>query len=425
MALLILKGGLIYVGAFLGLITFVIIAYLCPSLPLAFLIVVTILQEVAFVSVAGIMSLNQIAGLFLFFIVLSRAFVEDQINRLFNPINLSLAIILGVLISSFLLFSHEGGHQIIRHYIGSYVYFLICLLAVRNRKDLFLVVIAYIIGGLVTAFSGSFWNAIFTPMDYISSNAREGIQSSLTPHYIKYAMVCMIPLPLILSFLTNRRIFHRGYYGLLLAIAVTLSLAILISGSRGAVISYFFMVVLFVMFSKMSIYRKIILSSLLFFVPFVLPIGTILHNIFTLASGQDPGDTSTSLRLYVLKQTFNNLDIRSFLWGHGLDNLRYYFGLASHSVWIQIFFELGIIGLGIHLYLLYKTIQIFLRLQKMRYHEKFQRITYGITFGLGISLFVFFFWGLYENVGIMIGSKHLFIMLGTFIAGSRILMTEA
>lgn len=430
-AYLIIEGGILSLGILVAIPVIILTAFIYPSLLLSLLIVSNILQEIMFVSLSQVASLNQAVGIILFLIVFLKALMEKRIDRLGNAITYSLSALLGVLILSYLILSigYESPLQDIDQFIRSYIYFLICLLIIRDKRDLALIAIAYIVGAVVVAVSGVFWKAIVIPIDYLSQG-RRGIEG-IPGQYIEYAVRCMIPLPIILHILAGKRLFHSrgfGLNGLLLGIAVVLSISVLLSGSRGAVIAYFFMVSLFVILSKTSVYRKMIISSLLFLFPFYLPINEILGQIIMSIRGQIPLDYSMSMRASFLSQMLGDIDLSVFLWGRGLENFRdYYSGVfnAPHSIWVQSFYELGMVGLSIQIYLLYKIIKIFLRLRKMEVNQSTQHTSLKLSLGLGASIFVFFFWGLYENIGLINGSKYLFVLLGAFMAGSRMVMSEA
>ncbi|MDP2689111.1 MAG: hypothetical protein Q8P48_03250, partial [Deltaproteobacteria bacterium] len=203
------------------------------------------------------------------------------------------------------------------------------------------------------------------------------------------------------------------------AAAAVLSLAVLLSGSRGAVVSYFFMAALFGLFSEMSTAKKAVLSLLLLAVPFLLPARQIIDNILVLLNGQTGVEWSAQMRASYYKTVLTIHDPVSFIWGHGFENFRVHYLNATHSVWGQSLYELGIIGLGIQLYLLYRLFKVFLGLKGMK-DGTGPAPTRGMALGLGISVFVLFFWGLFENVGLIVGSKHLFALIGAFLAASRI-----
>lgn len=422
---LFLKGGLLFLGALIIVPFIAIVAFFYPSFLLALLIIVTILEEVLFVSILEVVTLNQILGLILLSVILLKAIINKDINKLNHSITFLLLALFVILIFSYLLLSkgHDNPLWDIDQYLRSYVYFLICLLVIRNKNDLALVAFAFIFAGLIIMLSGFYWKAILLPIDYFSGHGRYGIRG-IAGNYIGYAMHCMIPIPIVIYMLISKDLFKKKYYVFFLVIIVNLSIAMLLSGSRGAVLAYLFMVMIFAILSKLYIHRKILVASLLFLIPMLLPINEILDQIFLLFRGQLPTDYSTTMRAYFLSKLFTDLSLGSFLWGHGLENFRdYYSGVFNppHSTWGQSFFELGIIGLFLQLYLVYKVVQIFMSLRKMKSEDLSSPLARNLILGFGISIFIFFFWGLYENVGFINGSKPLFILLGTFVAGSRVI----
>lgn len=428
---LILKGGLLYLGVLIIAPFVIVIAFLYPSLLLALLIISTIIQEILFVSVLEIATINQMLGLVLLSVSAVKAITERSITKLSHSITFLLLALLIILVFSFLLFSkgHETPLQDINQYVRSYIYFLICLLVIRNKNDLITVMLAYIVGGMIIMVSGFYWRAIVTPIDYFKIGAfgRAGIRG-ITGHYIEYAIRCMIPLPILLYLFIEKNLFQKKYFkALILIVIINLSAAILLSGSRGALIAYFFMVAVFAILSKVSIPRKIAIALALFLIPIFLPIGDIVENIVSMVRGNASIDYSASMRKYFLGKLFTDMSLGSIVWGHGLESFRDYYSKMfqpPHSMWGQAFYELGVVGLALQLYLVYKVVQIFQKLRNIKFDEISSRLVHNLTLGCCISIFVLFFWGLYENVGLMLGFKHLFILLGIFIAGSRLPMMK-
>lgn len=404
-----------------------LIAFFYPAILLGLLIISTLLQEVMFVSVAEIVTLNQLVGLILFFILIIKALVKKELfNSLSHPISFALLALLGVLIYSYLLFSvgKENPLQVIEQFYRGLIYFFICLLVIRSKNDLIVITFSYIIAGIIIGISGYFWQTISSPLDYLT-HGRQGIYG-ITYHYIEYAFRCMIPLSVVAYSLLSKRILGWPFYLIFWVSLIILSMATLLSGARGAILAYFFMLIIFVLMGKATLLKKTGLVALLSLIPIFLPIDELLYNLTNLAKGYYPYDPSSSFRanlIHIALIDLKSFDFGSLLWGRGLENFRDYFSGTfnpPHSMWLQSLYELGIIGLGIQLYIVYKIFQAFLKLLNNRSISPEKTL----TLGWGASIFVIFFWGLYENIGLMLGTKHLFIMIGLFIAGNRLLMPQ-
>lgn len=400
--------------------------YSRPALVMALLIFSTLLQEVLFVNLEKVATLNQAIGFALVWVSAIKALNNgDLFRKIAHPITFALVICLGNMTVSYLLLSvgHDNPLQDIRQFFHAFAWFLLCLLVIRKERDLIFLAGAYVVGGIVVAISGYFWHALVNPLQYITTG-RQGIHG-VAGHYIEYAFRCIIPLPIILSLLTAKkfRILNPG----LIAAGIALSTAALLSGSRGAVVSFFFMSMIVVLLSRGSSFRKkIIMGVALMAIPFVLPIDGILGNLFSIIQGDFPSDYSTMSRLSYINIVFQNLSIETLLWGTGLENFRdYYSGNLNppHSIWLQTFFELGTLGLVTQLFIIHQLMKLFMSVYRRRAKVN-PETSAKLTLGIGLSVFVILFWGFYENIGWLNGSKHLFILTGSMIAGSRIVGFE-
>ncbi|MFC1791122.1 O-antigen ligase family protein [Gemmatimonadota bacterium] len=401
--------------------TFFLLAFYTPAFVLALLILFTLLQEVLFFSVGELGSFNQLVGLILLIVLVTKAFLGRQLHLVTTPVTIALLGLLVWMVLSFLLLSvgRENPLQVINQFSRSFLLFFMCLLALRTDRDIRLFVGSLLVGSVIVASTGLWGNALIEGSYFPVSGGRSGI-SGITSHYIEFAVRCLIPLP----------IFLYGFGGLARAPRVThlfnivvvlyLSAAILLSGSRGAVIAYFFMVVLFLGMSRIGVVKKTFLGAILVITPFLLPIEEILQSLSLLARG-NIGDLSVSFRAEFLKDLIGGIHLDSILWGQGLENFRdqtSYLNNPPHTIWGQTLYELGLIGLAIQLYVVFHVARLF---RSIRWETRnAPSLTGHLVLGIGISLFVLFFWGLYENIGLLVGTKLLFILLGGFIAGVRV-----
>ncbi|MFC1574684.1 O-antigen ligase family protein [Gemmatimonadota bacterium] len=414
-ALLLLWGGVI----------FPLLAFYFPAFVLAVLIVSTLLQEMLSVSVGDLGSFNQLLGGILLAVLVTKAFLGRRLRLVITPVTIALAGMLIFMVISFLLFSvgRASPLQDINQFARSFLLFIICLLAIRTDRSIRLFVGSLLVGSLIVASTGLFGDSSIE-YGYFQVSGRRGGISGITPHYIEFAVRCMIPLPIILYGLWRRDQAPRITHFLHLVVVLSLSAAILLSGSRGAVIAYWFMVALFLGLSSIGMVKKTLLGVILLSTPFLLPIGEILQSLVLIAQGYvwDPAaaDRAELLLLLVRGMDFNHL-----LWGHGLENFRDGLtGLSTppHSIWGQTLYELGLIGLAFQLFVVFQVVRLF---RSCRREETIALSPTGqMVMGMGVSLFVLFFWGAYENIGFLVGTKVLFILLGGFLAGVRVVQKK-
>ncbi|MDP2689745.1 MAG: hypothetical protein Q8P48_06505, partial [Deltaproteobacteria bacterium] len=216
--------GAAYALALVSVPVIAAVAFYYPSYLLAALLFVTVIQEAVFVSVYNLTTLNKIIGALLLFAVLIRALAEGRIHRAVNMVSVSLAALLLYLVSSYLILSVDDGPalQNINNFVSGYAYYFLCLLAVRRERDVAMIALAYLAGGLIVAYSGAFWEALLNPMEYMAPGGHQGIRSTIAGHYIEYAIRCVIPLPVALVLLSSKGLLKWRHFGLLLAAAAVL-----------------------------------------------------------------------------------------------------------------------------------------------------------------------------------------------------------
>jgi hypothetical protein len=407
-------------AALVGLAIVALTAFWRPGMVLGLLIASTIIQEVTSIRIADMGTANQWVGVILFVVVMTRSLMERRLGPLVSPPVILLGLLGAMMTASFFLLSAgpDASLQDLNQFARGFSYLLICLLVVRKQEDLRWVFMGYLAGALFVASSGFFWTAILQPIEYLSEGARGGI-SGITTHYIDYAIRCMIPLPMILFLWVNRRDLKAWHSLLLLGSFLFLSAAALLSGSRGALLAFLFIVLLFLLISRLFLVRKVILITLCILIPFLLPIQELIDNLTSFLQRAAPLDASTVMRARMLEMLWQNLELKSILWGHGLENFvsLYSGNLAPHTMWGQLLFELGLIGFGVQVVL---VVALAKRLSRLlgQVALGYRGDSILFTCGAGLSVLLLLFWGLYENIGYLNGFKHLFILTGAFFAGA-------
>ena len=134
-------------------------------------------------------------------------------------------------------------------------------------------------------------------------------------------------------------------------------------------------------------------------------------------------DYSATTRLYYLRQILESFDFQILFFGAGLENFRDVYSdifNPPHNMWIQSLFELGIFSLLVQLFIVWGILKTFLQLKNNLGTSEKTNNTSLIVMGFAMCVFTLLIWSLYENVGFLNGSKHLFILVGAFIAGEKV-----
>lgn len=167
------------------------------------------------------------------------------------------------------------------------------------------------------------------------------------PNYA--TMLLLIGLVFVLNM--NMNIVAKLFIGLIyvLAIGFAFSKTIIIASCLGLII---IAVKKFVHSKKLFSWFHILLLAVILFVSFVAPQVEVLRNLL-------PQTLTTRLNMW---ECATELFLRSPIFGSGLTSFRSYFDInnwyvQAHSTYWQILSEMGIIGLSIYVYNLYKSLQ--------------------------------------------------------------------
>ena len=135
------------------------------------------------------------------------------------------------------------------------------------------------------------------------------------------------------------------------------------------------------------------------------------RDIFSIINTFNEDDLSYSYRLYALNVSIDYF-LKYPLFGNGWDAVRGLLEIPPHSNIIQILGELGITGLIFEILIYLRLLKLFkqnyIPIQNRNDINNSQLII-RILFS---TLAGFLFWGLFENIGFIIGNRLLFIITG-------------
>jgi len=167
--------------------------------------------------------------------------------------------------------------------------------------------------------------------------------------YIIYAMSALAGFFIALTvFITSKGVFLRIFLGGMTAIAF---IATVTAGSRGGMIAAIsgvcFYTIVFLMVRK---WRKLSLTASIYLVLLVIIILLPWENVFYAITSEDILTGSTAKRWYLWKVTFQ-MALERPLIGGGWEGIRVSYLNTTHSGWLQVVAELGLVGLVMEIYL--------------------------------------------------------------------------
>lgn len=246
-----------------------------------------------------------------------------------------------------------------------------------------------------------------------SNNALTGMAN----HYIIYAQMAIISFYLSLYYFIKLK--SKSIKFLVLIIITTNIIAIITSGSRGAILAILISVIFLLQKNTKIILRNKFKFGLLFFASIIilfraLPLD-VLFSSFEVIFSQNDASSLKRLQLY-------NFSIESFynapIFGNGWDYIRLKKGVPSHTIFLQLLAELGIVGLLLE-FIIYNRLFSLFRFLKSKLSLYDKKSFYGLTilFSLLTALGV---WSLFENIGFAFGTRQLYVVAALIICFYKI-----
>jgi len=234
-----------------------------------------------------------------------------------------------------------------------------------------------------------------------SDNALTGIAN----HYIIYAQMAIISMYLSLFYLIkSKSIGSKFLFAFFLIISIV---AIISSGSRGAILALVMSVGFLIFKNKKTIsnnkFKFIILILISFSILFsFIPIDTIFSSFKVMGTKKD---TSSLHRLYLYNFSLESF-YRAPLFGNGWDYIRLINGLPSHTLLLQLLAELGLLGLILECLVYTKLFSLSRSIKSQLIVNDslhYMNILLGLLVALGS-------WSLFENLGFVFGTRQLYVV---------------
>lgn len=289
----------------------------------------------------------------------------------------------------------------------SLLWLIIVYLSVKTDKHFKIFMFCLYVSSCIVLFSPGL-ERIFDFSRIGFSESRSDIAlTGIANHYIIYAQMAIISFYLSLYYFIKLK--SKSIKFLVLIIITTNITAIITSGSRGAILAILISVIFLLQKNTKIILRNKFKFGLLFFASIIilfraLPID-VLFSSFEVILAQKDASSLKRLQLY-------NFSIESFynapLFGNGWDYIRLTKGLPSHTLFLQLLAELGIVGLLLE-FIIYNRLFSLFRFLKSKLSLYDKKSFYGLTilFSLLTALGV---WSLFENIGFAFGTRQLYVV---------------
>lgn len=379
-----------------------------------FIIFSVVFRELGTIHVAGI-TLNQFIIIFLFFLALLAKLLRKQ--EVFKLVGLDIALLaFGAYLWISNYFVSENPNWGIRYsssYFRSLACYFLVIFLIDSRLKIKIFIASYILASLIMVFTADFYTAISSGLDFSIYNGRTGLDG-LSGHYIKYAQYALMSVPL--SYYAFRNA-DRKLKPIIFIVILILCLAALFSGSRGAILTF---VMIFSVIAVTEIHPFDQMDSKNFI--FISLLGLTLFLVFWFKGGSEllgslispikggPMDSSLAGRVYINKQAFS-IFLENPIFGVGIDSTRNHFTHIPHNQWLQILTELGLFGMSLAAIILYKLYNTF-STDRTAFQITNDLPMLNYASGAMISVFAMFFWGFYENIGLISAEKFHFMLFG-------------
>jgi O-antigen ligase len=192
-------------------------------------------------------------------------------------------------------------------------------------------------------------------------------------------------------------------------------IATVTSGSRGAIVSIFSGIFFFLIFYNSHNYSKIQLFFLvLIFIAAIIPFSSIFDSFFR----ESVYEGSTGTRFFLYLESLN-LFLENPLFGLGWDYTITRYSYTTHSGWLQLLTELGILGFIIEFLIFYKLYMRFKETKNyLNTHQKKDLSILNLC--IYSSIFSFFIWMFFENFSLALGTRIIYILIALYIISSNL-----
>jgi len=267
-------------------------------------------------------------------------------------------------------------------------------------------------------FSADIVRVLQSGLTFSVDGGRGGL-SGLAGHYINFAFYSLMSVPLAYGAFKNAVYSHKKKWIFMYGFAIfILCISAVMSGSRGAVISFFTMIILVSVLelfsggSKSIFALPLMLVSCLCILCFFWFKGgdQLMISLLALFSDVKNVDGSLSGRMSFNRMSFQ-LFLNNFIFGIGLGSTVKLLGHVTHNQWLQILSELGSFGFAIAGMITFRVFHC-LVIAKRKFDDLGDLEMTNLVYGVMASIGMITVWGLYENIGLIAADKMLFMLFG-------------
>jgi len=247
--------------------------------------------------------------------------------------------------------------------VDQYIFLFVFLNALSNREDVLLVARLLVVTVLVSS--------VLTLLDFLNlpdfglflEDEREGRVQGPVGQPNQYGGFLAFWIPVGIGWYLTRQAGEK----VLMAIGIVVSIGLLIlTGSRGALVGAVGGSLLATVFLRHHLHGRLIAKGatavVLLAIAIALVVGTqfadvVVARLEVTVSGDVSTVSSGRIDIWanLLSEMLNNP--ASFIVGYGWDSLSLTMDRSAHNAYFTLLFELGIVGLGLYLALLYVTIR--------------------------------------------------------------------
>jgi O-antigen ligase len=330
-----------------------------------------------------------------------------EIGELFKYSKIKSIIVVGLLLFIYRAFhaTSQAEQQLLP--LISLLWLIIVYLSIKTKKHFEIFIFCLYVSSCIVLFSPGIERIFdFSRIGFSDSRSVNAL-TGIANHYIIYAQMAIISFYLSLYYFIKLK--SKSIKFLLIIIITTNLIAIITSGSRGAILAFLISVIFLLQKNKKLILRNKFKFGLLFFVSVLVLFLTIpLDSIFlSFESVYTKSDKSSLKRLELYFFSLNSF-YNAPLFGNGWDYIRLTKGLPAHTLILQLLAELGIVGLLLEFFIYNRLFSLFrsLKSKLFRYDKK---SFYGITILLSL-ITALGVWSLFENIGFVFGTRQLYIV---------------
>lgn len=330
-----------------------------------------------------------------------------EIGELFKYSKIKVVLVIILLLFIYRTFHATSAAEAQLLPLISLLWIIIIYLSIETEKHFKIFIFCLYISSFIILISPGFDRIFdFSRIGFSESRSVNAL-TGIADHYIIYAQMAIFSFYLSLYYFL--RVKSKSIKFLVLIIIITSIVAIITSGSRGAILAILISVIFLLLKNKKLILRNKFKFGLVFFVSIIflfiaIPLDSIYSSFEVIGTSSDKSSLGR-LKLY-------NFSLDSFykapLFGNGWDYIRLTQGLPAHTLFFQLLAELGIIGLFLE-FIIYNRLFSLFKSQKSQLSRYDKKSFYSLTILFSL-LTAIGTWSLFENIGFVFGTRQLYVI---------------